>query len=228
VSFKRPQFIQPIGILTLAGLNFFAFFLTHDLQKIGQYSLRREVLVDMSVWGVPIAELNEWWRLLTGAFLHADLRHILFNVLMLFLLGRRLERNVGTSYFALICFVSALGGSAGALLLTPMNPTVGASGIVYGLMAAVFVIEQKDGKDPWQEGLGTLIIVNVILSFLGPNVSVGGHLGGLLAGFVSGYCVGIRYRNRSRLITWASLVGSALLFGVIGWIAAKTWRSPLF
>jgi membrane associated rhomboid family serine protease len=109
-----------------------------------------------------------------------------------------------------------------------MNPTVGASGVVYGLMAAVFVIEQKDGKNPWQEGLGTLIIVNVILSFLGPNVSVGGHLGGLLAGFVSGYCVGVRYRTGSRWTTWASLVGSALFFGLLGWIAAKTWRSPLF
>ena len=182
----------------------------------------------MSVWAVPIAELNEWWRLLTGAFLHADLRHILLNALMLFLLGRRLERTVGTSCYALICLVSALGGSAGALLLTPMNPTVGASGIVYGLMAAVFVIEQRSGKDPWNEGLGTLIIVNVILSFLGPNVSVGGHLGGLLGGFISGCCVGIRYRNGSRLTTWTLLVGSALLFAFLGWIAAKTWRSPLF
>ena len=228
MSFKRPQFIQPIGILTLVALNFLAFFWTHDLQKIGQYSLRRDVLIDMSVWAVPIAELNEWWRLLTGAFLHADLRHILLNALMLFLLGRRLEKNVGTSCFALICLVSALGGSAGALLLTPMNPTVGASGIVYGLMAAVFIIEHRNGKDPWKEGLGTLIIVNVILSFLGPNVSVGGHLGGLLGGFISGCCVGIRYRNGSRLTTWALLVGSALLFGFLGWIAAKTWRSPLF
>ena len=80
---------------------------------LGGSSLRRNVLLDWATYGFPISELGEWWRLVTGAFLHADIRHVLLNMIMLFLLGRRLEQQIGNGYFLGVCATSLLWGSAG-------------------------------------------------------------------------------------------------------------------
>lgn len=119
-----------------------------------------------------------------------------------------------------------LWGSMGALIATPNTAVVGASGIVYGIMAAVLVVERSSGKDPWNEGLGTLIIVNIVLSFVIPGISVGGHLGGLTGGLIGGWIAGDQ-RQRSLSRIWAGLPIAALLGFALGLIAAKTWLDPV-
>lgn len=208
------------------GLNVMVFLFTHDMTRIGGASLRQDSLVQWATYGFPIAELSEWWRIVTGAFLHADVRHLLLNMVMLFLLGRRLENQTTSPLFAAICCVSLLWGSAGALLAAPNTAVVGASGVVYGVMASVFVVEQRSGGDPWNEGLGTLIVVNVVLSFVVPGISVGGHLGGLAGGLICGWAAGDqRRRDLWRTRITISLVGfTGCLLGVL---AAKTWLNPI-
>lgn len=208
------------------GLNAMVFLFTHDMTRIGGSSLRQDSLVQWATYGFPIAELSEWWRIVTGAFLHADVRHLLLNMVMLFLLGRRLENQTTSPLFAAICCVSLLWGSAGALLAAPNTAVVGASGVVYGVMASVFVVEQRSGGDPWNEGLGTLIVVNVVLSFVVPGISVGGHLGGLAGGLICGWAAGDqRRRDLWRTRITISLVGfTGCLLGVL---AAKTWMNPI-
>jgi len=127
---------------------------------------------------------GEYWRLVTSGFLHAaNPLHLLFNMYILYWLGQMLEPTLGHVRFLALYFTSLLGGSFGALLLSPANqPSLGASGAVFGLMGAAFVMQHARGIDPWRSGLGPVIALNLVLSFVIPNISIGGHLGGLAAG----------------------------------------------
>jgi membrane associated rhomboid family serine protease len=212
--------------VVLIGINCLLFLATHDVTLIGGASLERDSLVAWATYGFPIDELGEWWRLVSGAFLHADVRHLLLNMIMLFLLGRRLERQIGWVPFIAVCTTSMFWGSAGALVAAPNTAVVGASGMVYGIMAAVLIVERSSGKDPWSEGLGTLIIVNIVLSFVIPGISVGGHLGGLIGGLLCGWAAGDQ-RQRSLSRMWTRFSPLALAGFVMGLLAAKTWLNPL-
>jgi membrane associated rhomboid family serine protease len=125
---------------------------------------------------------GEYWRLLTSGFLHAGLFHLLFNMLSLWILGSLLEPAVGRLRFALIYLVSLLCGSFGALLLEPDGLTVGASGAIFGLMAAAAVYARNRGLSLMESGLGIWIILNLVITFTVPNISIGGHIGGLIGG----------------------------------------------
>ncbi len=131
--------------------------------------------------GPQVAD-GQIWRLLTGGFLHAGIAHLLLNMFLLYILGGLLEPAVGRLRFGVIYFVSLLCGSFGALLLTPDAFTRGASGAVFGLMAATFVVMRSRGLDPMQSGIGPLILLNLVITFLLPGISIGGHLGGLVGG----------------------------------------------
>jgi membrane associated rhomboid family serine protease len=135
----------------------------------------------------PLVADGEWWRIITAGFLHAGIIHIAFNMYFLYFLGTILEPMIGRVRFALIYVVSLVGGSFGALLLTPNTPTVGASGAVFGLMAAAIVAMRARGIDPMKSGLGVTLLLNLGITFLIPGISKGGHVGGLVAGGIVGY-----------------------------------------
>ena len=126
---------------------------------------------------------GEWWRLVTAGFLHAGFIHIGFNMMLLWWFGSELERGLGRWRFLAIYFVSLLAGSAGAILLSPQSPTVGASGAVFGLFGAAFILERQAGitRGP----AFTIIVLNLVLSFVIPGISIGGHIGGLVGGALS-------------------------------------------
>jgi membrane associated rhomboid family serine protease len=128
---------------------------------------------------------GEWWRLVTGGFLH-DARnplHILFNMYILYWLGTMLEPVLGRARFLAVYFASLLTGALGAVALSaPNQGTVGASGAVFGLMGAAFVLQRLRGVNPMQSGIGGVIVLNLGLSFLIPGISIGGHIGGLIGG----------------------------------------------
>ena len=105
----------------------------------------------------------------------------------LYFLGTLLEPAIGKLRFGAIYFVSLLGGSFGALLLSPNSVTVGASGAVFGTMGAAILALSARGIDPWQSGLGVTLLLNLAITFLIPGIAIGGHLGGLAAGFAVGY-----------------------------------------
>ena len=127
---------------------------------------------------------GEYWRLLTAGFLHAGFFHLLFNMFSLYILGSMLEPAIGRGRFALIYFVSLLTGSLGALLVeTNLNAlTVGASGAIFGLMSAAVIVMRNRGISPMESGLGLWIGLNLLLTFTIPNISIGGHIGGLIGG----------------------------------------------
>ena len=100
--------------------------------------------VDLGLFGPFVAD-GQWYRIITAAFVHAGIIHLLFNMIVLWWLGGALERYAGTTRMGLIFLTSIVWGSAGALLLDPMALTVGASGGIYGLMAALLVLERQQG-----------------------------------------------------------------------------------
>jgi len=129
---------------------------------------------------------GEWYRLVTSGFVHFGLIHIGFNMLLMYRFGETLERTLGRTQYVLLFFAALLGGSFGALLLTPNAATGGASGAVFGLMGATFVALRQRGFGLNEGGVGALIAINLVLSVALPGVSLGGHLGGLAGGAIVG------------------------------------------
>ncbi len=139
-------------------------------------------------WGPGVVD-GEWWRIVTGAFLHGSPLHLIMNMFLLWLLARELEPVLGHLRFGLLYAVSLMGGAVGVMLMSPMDPTLGASGAVFGLMGAMVVLQLRARQNPWSSGIGGLVLINLVFTFAVPGVSVGGHVGGLLAGALAGLIV---------------------------------------
>jgi membrane associated rhomboid family serine protease len=182
VHTMRSMHVDPIATYVLIAVNVLLF-----LGSGGGGSLLTgsgggsRVFVDFALFGPLVAD-GEYWRLITGGFLHSGLLHVGFNMYILYWLGTMLEPSLGHARFVALYFTSLLAGSFGALLLSPDAVTVGASGAVFGLMGAAFVLQRARGIDPMQSGIGPIILINLALGFVIPNVSIGGHLGGLVGG----------------------------------------------
>ncbi|MFC8511930.1 rhomboid family intramembrane serine protease [Streptomyces sp. NPDC057257] len=133
---------------------------------------------------------GEWYRLLTSAFLHLPptegtfgILHIVMNMVSLWNIGRVVEAQLGRIRYIALYFLSALGGSVLVLLIAPDTPTLGASGAIFGLGAAYYVLARRLGADMDQvnrfmAGLLLWLVVSAIAT------SWQGHLGGLLSGAV--------------------------------------------
>ncbi len=160
---------------------------------------------------------GEWWRLGTAMFLHASLLHIAFNMFVLYWLGSVVEEAIGTPRFLLVYLVSGLAGSAGALwisfaggtfqLTSPFTVTVGASGAIWGIMGALLVLEYMTTGSFAGQAMG-LILINLVITITIPNISLGGHLGGLAGGVAATYLL---LRTRYVRPSW---LGPALAAGV--------------
>jgi len=124
---------------------------------------------------------GEWWRLITAAFLHGNLIHLALNMFVLWIVGAPVEQAIGRGRFLALYLVSGLAGSAGALIFSPDAVTVGASGAIFGILGAALVLESQRNYVLGGQAFG-LIVINLVLTFAIPNISVGGHLGGLAGG----------------------------------------------
>ena len=131
---------------------------------------------------------HEWYRLITAGFLHFGIIHILFNMVLLYQLGQLLERPLGRSRFLLLYFAAMLAGSLGSLLVdNQLAIAGGASGAVFGLMAAAAVGLHRRGVNVFTTGIGTTLLLNIVLTFSIRGISIGAHTGGAIAGAICGY-----------------------------------------
>ena len=168
--------------------------------------------------GEPIGVADgEWWRLLTATFLHVSLFHLLLNMYALWILGQALEPVLGRWRFTALYFISALAGSAVSLLaLPPGTMSLGASGAVFGLFGALFVIMRRLGRD--LSGLIAVLAINVVLVFIFSGIDWRAHLGGLVTG--SFLAAAFAYAPRGQRTAWSvgacvvALVGIGLLVAV--------------
>ena len=175
---------------TLMAVNIavFAWLAFQDASSVtGQRSVTQGQF-DLGL-AAPLVEDGEWYRLITAGFLHFGIIHLAFNMLLLFQLGQLLEPAIGRIRFLLLYIAALLGGSAGALLLQPNELHGGASGAVFGLMGAAFVAMRNRGVNPFSTGLGTTLLINLLLTFTIPGISIGGHIGGIVGGAIAGWVI---------------------------------------
>jgi membrane associated rhomboid family serine protease len=156
----------------------------------------------------PALQNGDWWRLFTYSTVHFGIVHLGFNMLILWLVGKTFEPGTGPIRFATIYFVSVLGGAAGALIATPTALTGGASGGIFGVAAAATLVMHRRGVRFWDTGFGPLLVLNLGLGFLEPNISIGGHIGGLIAGAL---CAEAMMRARKINMPALGYVGAAIV-----------------
>lgn len=154
---------------------------------------------------------GEWWRLITAAFLHANLIHLAMNMFVLWIVGAPVEQAIGRGRFLALYLVAGLAGSAGALVFSPNAVTVGASGAIFGILGAALVLESQRSYVLGGQALG-FIVINLVLTFAIPNISVGGHLGGLAGGALSMLAL-------SRFGRTHGIYGRPGVIGVLGLVA---------
>lgn len=214
---QRAAMAGPVVTKAIIALNVVVFVLTAmdaggNLTGSGD---RGEVLADLALWG-PAIEFGEWWelyRLVTAGFVHFGLIHLAFNMVILYRFGEMLEPALGRVRFGALYLAALLGGSFGALLLSPRAFTGGASGAVFGLVAAAAIGLHQRGVNVWQSGVGGLIVVNLVLTFVVPGISIGGHLGGMAGGFLVGAFM-LRVPTTRR-----SVVDGVLVAGIVSALA---------
>jgi membrane associated rhomboid family serine protease len=194
----------------LIAINVIVFLIEIAGGSGGLGGLTTQRIFDMGGLYAPAVAEGEWWRLITCGFVHVSVIHIAFNMFLLFMLGRLIEPALGTPRFLLLYFASLIAGSLGALILDPNAVTAGASGAVFGLFGAGFVLARMRGMNTLANELGFLIVFNLIFTFAASNISAGGHLGGLAAGLVCAAAIVAGERGmlgpRHRMVEYAVMV----------------------
>lgn len=207
----------------LLGLNVAVFLavlvygdeLVGELLLIGQFP-PAELLPP--VYGV--AE-GEWYRLLTGAFLHEQFLHIGCNMLALWFLGPRLEAALGRTRFLVLYLLSALSGSALTyLLVEPAQGSLGASGAIFGLFGATAVLAQRM-RQPMGP-IATLLAINLVFTFTWQDIAWQAHIGGLVAGIALGFAMVHAPRERRALVQYGS--GAVVLLVVLAVCLVRTMQ----
>jgi membrane associated rhomboid family serine protease len=188
----------------------------------GAFDVGRAECVDNGTW-LPGFVDGAYWQIVTAGFTHVTILHIGFNMLALWIIGPQLELALGRARFLALYFLSLLAGSAVVLWAgSEFQATLGASGAIYGLFAALLVLALKVGGDVRQ--LLVLIGINVFLTFALPNISWQGHLGGFLGGLViAAALVYAPRQHRTQFQVGAlALVSVLIALAVAGRIATLT------
>lgn len=158
--------------------------------------------------------LVEPWRIVTHMFAHSaafPFMHLLFNMFTLFLFGRVLEQMLGRVRFLGLYALSGLGGAVAVMLISPERPVLGASGAIFGLLAAFFVIQRRLGFS--NPTLLVIIALNLGAGFILPGISWQAHIGGLVVGAAVAFVfTRTRKRTQRNLQVMLTLgIGAALL-----------------
>jgi membrane associated rhomboid family serine protease len=206
---------RPMVTYTLIGINLAVFVIQLSVGI-------NQLAVDYGMWPFGIAIDDQWWRLLTSAFLHGSFLHIAFNMYVLFVLGPPLERILGHARFIVLYVMAAAGGSVASYAFSDIRTvSVGASGAIFGLMGALIIAGRRLRADIRQVLI--LLAINVVIGFLAPGIDWRAHLGGLVTGMVVAavlvYTPGLM---RQWPIAW-QVLGSAAVIVVLTMITV--WRT---
>jgi membrane associated rhomboid family serine protease len=191
---------------TLVGINVAVYLL--ELALGGQINGTGNEIYREGVLFGPLVANGDWWRLVTAMFLHYGPLHLGLNMLALWWFGAAVEQVLGRGRYLLLYIVSGLCGSAGALLFSPESLTVGASGAIFGILGAAFVLERQRTY-VLGGGAVSIIVLNLAFTFFIPGISIGGHIGGLVGGALG--CLALSRFGRGHAV-----YGKPGLVGVLG------------
>ncbi|MGH7708020.1 MAG: rhomboid family intramembrane serine protease [Vulcanimicrobiaceae bacterium] len=178
----------------MVGLNVVAFVW---LALTGGWNNLNSLLAHGALYG-PAVLAGQWWRIITGAFLHGGIPHIALNMIALYQVGRLVEMLLGSLRTAILYFIAMIGSGIAVVIFAPTEVTVGASGAIFGLFGALVAIGLRLGSPGRSLVMQTvpIIAINLAFGFLVPNISNAGHLGGLICGFAAGLAVAYSIRLR--------------------------------
>jgi membrane associated rhomboid family serine protease len=200
-----------------------AIYLLTAMQGAGLNAPGGQMFNKLFLYGPYVAN-GGWWRLVGAMFLHASILHIAFNMFALYFIGTPVEQYLGRARYLGLYFGSGLAGAAGALLQAPLTPVVGASGAIFGILGAMLIIEwQVTGR--LAGNAMTWIVINLAISFTIPDISWGGHVGGLIGGILItlGYAGwGSRGRAASGQLGLVGIIGVVLVS--VGSVTLAYWR----
>lgn len=196
------------------------------LAEKGQFTLSgttvRGTVVNEGFLSRPtIGILHQYWRLISSGFIHENFLHIGFNMYLLYLVGMMLEPAIGSVRFAAIYCTSLLCGSLGVIVWSA-EASIGASGAIFGLLGVAAVELRARGLSIRQSGIGVLIVLNLVITFLDPNISIGAHIGGLIGGLLAGLALrfGDEHRMRAFGLAFCALLSVAAVAGSLAVAAA--------
>lgn len=172
-------------------------------------------LNDFSLWPRAVAA-GQYERLITAIFLHGGLLHLGMNMYMLLVMGRDLERVLGRVRYVVLYLLAGLGGSTASYFFNGVDvPSVGASGAIFGLFAAIFMFGRERGLNT--QNIVAIVVLNLVIGFLVPGIDWHAHLGGLVAGGLAGWAL---LPQRVKSLQW--LVPVALTLAFCGAIGVRT------
>lgn len=179
----------PVVTYALIAINVVVFLAEVATGPGGLFDvLPNDVSNNAGLFGPAVAD-GDYWRLVTAGFVHAGIIHLALNMYVLYIAGSLLESGIGRARFLGLYFVSLLAGSFLALVLDPHSNTVGASGAIFGLMAAAVVIARGRGRNDVAQQFGLFVVLNLFLTFSVSGISVGGHIGGLIGGALAALAI---------------------------------------
>lgn len=173
----------------------------------------------------PFVTEQQPWRMLTSVFTHSTnfWAHILFNMYALYFLGTVLEPIFGRLRFFALFLVSGLAGSVGVLLFSPIDSVVvGASGAVFGLFGALFVLQLKRRGDLRQ--IIVLLLINGAIGFVpGLNIAWQAHLGGLIGGaLLAAVFIYAPAGKSQKILQWGGMTAILVLLLIV-----TVWRNSV-
>ena len=200
--------------MVLIGLNVAVFLLGFVVPRLdvrfGNLALARD---GFDIIGVAD---GQYYRLITAAFLHAGLFHILMNMFALAQLGPLLEQALGRGRFLALYLLSALGGSTLSYVLSsPGQLGVGASGAIFGMFGAYYVVVRRLGGET--QTIVVLLVINLVITFAVPIIDWRAHLGGLITGAVvaAAFAYAPRGPRQQQLHLAAGVVVAIVLVAVV-------------
>lgn len=214
----------PRATYALIAINVIAFFTEQGQLTVSGSSIHGTVIDEGILAREPVALGHQYWRLLTSGFLHENLMHIGFNMLILYWVGRMIEPAIGSARLLAIYFTALLAGSFGALFATP-DPSLGASGAIFGLLGAAAVELHARRIPIMQSGIGWMIVLNLGYSFLLPHISYGAHIGGLIGGVLAAYALRAAAARRAPALGYIACLAIAAAC-VAGAIAVAHSTAP--
>ena len=188
-------YITPVNI-TFVVINVAIFFLGDGIRM----ATGNELFLNAGAMHPMLVLLGQWWRLITCTFLHADISHLINNMILLVCLGSCLEKAIGKIKYIIFYFVVGIGSSLASMVWSiytnDMAWSIGASGVVFAVMGAVlFIIIRNKGRFAGYTTQRYLIMVALSLyfGFTTAGVDNAAHVGGAIVGFVLGILL---YRKR--------------------------------
>ncbi len=179
---------KPIITYILIAINVIMFIISMFYNLLPELAVNRYLVTH-----------GEFYRLITGTFLHANIVHLIFNMYALYIIGMQLESFLGKGKYLAVYLLSALAGSVLSIFMSS-GFSVGASGAIFGLMGSLiyFGYHYRVYLDSViKSQIIPLVIINLLIGFFISGIDIWAHIGGLIGGILATMAVGVKYKSTS-------------------------------